>query len=140
MRMQSVNNITCGFWACVRNPLHLVLRFKKKQCLAQTASHSHHLPRHFHGSRNCSKQIFPLAQLCNSDPKAHLRLIYRNLLKGSEFNALIRQALWTTCAVLRLADLTCCWNRLNGKQWSTDSAEFPPLHGCGRQLMQTSTF
>ena len=33
------------------------------------------------------KQIVPLAQLCNSDPKAHLRFIYRNRATGREFNA-----------------------------------------------------
>ena len=44
-------------------------------------------PGIFRGAANVPKQIFPLAQLCNSDPKARIRFIYRNLTTQQEFNA-----------------------------------------------------
>jgi len=78
MRLQNVNNLSGGCMGMCLEPAPFVIEIQKPVPGSNNFATVVTCPGIFRGSVNVPKQIIPLAQLCNSDPKVNLRFIYRN--------------------------------------------------------------
>jgi len=78
MRLQNVNNLSGGCLGMCLEPAPFVIEIQRAVPGPYNFATVFTFPGIFRGSGNARKQIIPIAQLCNSDPKANIRLIYRN--------------------------------------------------------------